>query len=394
MAFLVLGGFLLCGCWDQQEITELAAVTGLGLDPGSRPNTIRMSVQISPPSPAGAAGGVGGSRLRTITVEAASLGEAMVLLQSRTRREPFLQHLGYVVFGEELAKTGIAGVIAGLQGIATVRGSVSVFVAAGTAAEVLQAHSGIGHTPGQDVVDLLGNMSNAPVGRSVNLNDVINTLTVHGNELAIPILELTPLRLEAGDEKPEVGVGIDDEPYQEVLVARTALFSRDKWVQDLDPYLTQVFINLVGATKSGTRTIPNPVDPAGKVVVEYESFSTSYKATINDSRIVEVQLQVKIKTRILEIHGTYDLRTLGFDPINSALSQGLASHIEELVVILKEHQSDALGLGQMISRTRPKDWSKLESDWNELFTRTDIKVSVSAQVMATNVINKYFEIKR
>ena len=98
---------MLFGCWDQQEITELAAITGLGLDPGSRPDTIQVTVQISPPSPAGDTGGVGGPLLRTITVEATSLGEAMVLLQSRTRREPFLQHLGYIVFGEELAKTGI-----------------------------------------------------------------------------------------------------------------------------------------------------------------------------------------------------------------------------------------------------------------------------------------------
>lgn len=392
---LILGCFLLTGCWDAQEITELAAVTGLGIDPGSQPNTITFTIQISPPNPTTSAGGAGGgSRLRVISVEVSTLAEAITELHGHTRREPFYQHLGFVVFGEEMAKAGIAGVISALQGEPTIRGSVPVFVSVGPASEVLQAHSAIGRTPGQDVADLLANIDDASLGRNININDVINTLSSFGSELALPILELRPLRTKSGDERPDAGVSVDDVQYQEIYLERTALFIRDRWVHDLDLHQTQVFVLLSGASQEGSLVIPNPSDPNGLIAIVYESFSPSYKPEVSDGGATKLKVEVKTTVRIVEIRGFYDLRQTGFDPINRELSEVLSQQVADVMQVLQEHGSDALGIGQGISRKRPKDWSKIEPQWEEQYAAMQTQVMVKAEVIATNLIAKFFEIKR
>jgi len=80
-------------------------------------------------------------------------------------------------------------------------------------------------------------------------------LTGLGGELALPILDLTPLRLQAGDHQAADGTGQQGQQLMEVVVGRTALFKRDRWVHELDVYQTQIFI-LLG------ETLPKAPSPA------------------------------------------------------------------------------------------------------------------------------------
>ncbi len=385
------------GCWDQDEITSLASVTGLGIDIGSKPGFIRVTVQISPPTAgsAGAGGGAsGGSLLRVVTVEAESLVEGFALLQSHLRREPFFLHLNYVVFGEELARSGIGGVIGGLQGWTQIRGSVLVFVAQGTAESALSAHSGIGRAPGQDISDLVANISNAPVARKVSVNDVVNTLTSKGSELGISIIELTPLRLESGDDKPPDGTSQSGGQFQEILISRLALFKRDRWVATLDEFETQTLVLLLGESRQGVGTLPNPQDPEGFVAPVYESFSVGYSISVTDDGLFQLAIKPELEVRLLEVRGMYDLKTRGFEPIEQAVESDTESQIRLLMQRLQQVGIDALGVGQRISRTKPGLWKEVEERWDETYPTVQIEVQSKARIRTTGLIKKFFELRR
>lgn len=385
---------LLVGCWDQQEITALASISGLGFDVGSYDHTMRISVLASPPRAFGGGGGVGaGSRLRVVTVEAASFTEGMTLLQGHLRRELFFLHLGFVVFGEELAKSGLNRVLSSLQGRTTMRGSVSVLVAQGTAEETLQARSGVGNAPGEDISNLLDNFSTAPLGRLVSIHHVRNTLLSLGGELTLPILELTPLRLQAGDENPATGVGVGGEQLHEIFVRRLAVFSRDRWVADLDQYLVQTFVLLTGDTKVGSATILDPADPTSHMGLSIENFSARFDIKSTEET-VEIVIRPRVRAVVREVTGSYILRDRGFAPIARNLEQEIDRQVLQVVAFLQENQADALGIGHMLRRSNPEAWSKLENRWSEVFPKMTVRVDTEALIDGTAMVNRFFEVKR
>lgn len=393
MLLVVILSLLLVGCWDQQEITALASISGLGFDVGSYAHTMRISVLTSPPQPFGGGGGGGGSRLRVITVEAASFTEGITLLQGHLRREPFFLHLGFVVFGEELAKSGLDGVLSALQGRTTIRGSVPVFVAQQTAEETLKARSGGGHAPGEDVADLRDNFATAPLGRHVSIHEVRNTLLALGSELTLPILELAPLRLQAGDETPATGVGVAGEQLHEVFVRRMAVFSRDRWVADLDQYLVQTFVMLKGDTRVGSATIVDPADPTSHMGLTIVNFSARFDIKSGEET-VEITISPRVRAVVREVTGTYSLRDRGFAPIAMNLEQDIDHQVQQVVAFLQENQADALGFGHMLRRSNPTAWSKLENRWSEVFPAMTVRVNTEVKIDGTAMVARFFEIKR
>lgn len=198
LLIMIMTGCCLVGCWDLEEITALAPVSAIGIDLGSEPGLLRFSVKFSLPAAGG--GGAGNSsghpRLRVLTVESESLIEAFAMLQSRTRRRHFYQHLEYIAFGADFARSGIGIGIETAQAWPQIRGSVLIFVAEGPAVDILNAHSGIGQDPAIDIADIIRSITTAPVARKMNLNDVIDALAKPGSTtLTLPILGLDPLAL-------------------------------------------------------------------------------------------------------------------------------------------------------------------------------------------------------
>lgn len=395
MALCLLSIVLLPGCWDQDEITSLAKINGLGIDAGSRPGMVRMTMQISPPGSSSAIGGTANaSKLRAVTVEAESIIEGFGLLQSHLSREPFLLHLGYVVFGEQLARSGIGDVLAGLQGWAQIRGSVPVFVTTGSAEDALHAHSGIGRAPGEDISDLLGNIANSPVARRVSLNDVYNTLTGIGNELAIPIIELAPLRLESGDASPSDATGQSGQQFEEVVISRLALFQRDRWISELDALETMTLVLLLGESHQGVGTIQNPVDPSGIIVPLYESISIGYEVQGDHPEQLRLLIKPRLAIRLLEIRGQYDLQKEGSEPIVSAAKSDFGLQVSTLMQKLQEQNIDALGMGQQVSRHNPKLWRLIENQWDQVFPTVEILVEVDANLRSNGLLKKFFKQRR
>jgi len=394
LATISLACLLLTGCWDLQEITDLAPIIGLGFDAGNVPGTIRVLFQTTPPT-VGAAGGLqGGVSLRVITVEAATLTEAVTVVLGHIRRDTFLMHLGFIVFGEELARTGIGAVIAGMHGRVDIRGSVPVLVAAGSAEAVLRARSGVGRSPGQDILNLLANIRGAPIGPRMTFYEVISTLTGLGGEIALPILDLTPLRIEAGDFQPADGTGQQGQQLMEVVVGRTALFKRDRWVHELDVYQTQIFILLRGDVTQGTQSIVHPTAPGGAMALHFLRFRAEFSPRVLGKESVSLPVKIDIVASLSEVRAGYDLRQHGPQPILEVLEAHVTAETIELLSLLQQLGVDSLGIGNMIYRRQPQVWRQVEAQWEELYRQTTVSVETKARLRDTSMIVRPFAVRR
>ncbi|MBT9155677.1 MAG: hypothetical protein DDT37_00645 [Firmicutes bacterium] len=395
VALISLACFMLTGCWDMDEITELAPIMGLGFDVGTRLGTIKVSALITPPTRAGADGGaVGVPNLRVLTVEAATVTEALSLLLGHIRREPFLMHLGFLVFGEELARAGIGGVVAGVHGKIEIRGSVLAVVAAGSAEEVLHARSGIGGAPGEDILRLLSNLRRAPLGRLVAFYTVVNTLTGIGSELALPILDLTPLRIEAAGHQPAGGTGQQGQQLMEVSIGRTALFVRDRWVHELDVFQTQIFTLLTGDVDQGAMTIVHPTAPGGVMAVRFLRFRPHFKPHVSPGGSVALHVNIEIDASLTETRGGYDLREYGPKPITTVLEDSVTAQVTALLTLMQQIGSDGLSIGNMIYRRQPTTWGHLEPRWSELYRQMTASVKTKARLRDTSMLARLFAVRR
>jgi spore germination protein KC len=382
----------LTACWDQDEITSLADITGLGIDAGSNPGAIRLSVQVSPPSGSGSmSNGQGESKLRVLSVETESVTEGLTELQGQLRRKPFLHHLRFIVLGESLTRSGCSPIMGGLEGCLRIRGSTPIFACYGSAETVLRAHSGIGRSPGEDIVDLLDNINHAPVGRRVTINDVINSLLSTGQDFSLPILDLAPLQLGSGTDLPPDGNSQSGERYSEVVMSRTALFRKDRWVETLDQPWTFMLVLLLGAGTQSATSLPNPADPTSVVAVHYEDFSVEYDVQTQSGELQKIVVKPSVSIRLLEVSGGYDLRTRGLEPLQQAIKFDVELQSGQLIRQLQELNVDSLGLGQKIQANAPPAWCELEPRWEEVFPNLQVEVQAKVLIRTNGLLKKFFQ---
>ncbi|EAX46625.1 spore germination B3 GerAC family protein [Thermosinus carboxydivorans Nor1] len=121
------------GCVGARETDEIAYVLAIGLDKGEEPGKIRITYQIAVPRSLASGSQAGGGKSDQtdvlVTLEAPSLAEGRNLLNSAVSRVPILSHTKVFIFGEELARGGVADVIGPLMRFREFRGSMFIMVA-------------------------------------------------------------------------------------------------------------------------------------------------------------------------------------------------------------------------------------------------------------------------
>lgn len=383
------------GCWDADEITSLAVITGIGIDAATQPHRINLSIQVSPPGASGPGGSArGGSYLRVLSIETESILEGIINLHGELRRRYFLSQLRFVVIGENLARSGISSVISGLLEATEIRGSVPLFVTYGSAEAVLRAHSGIGRTPSEDIANLLENVMHSPTARKMTINQAINILQGRGSELTMPILDLAPEALEAGDNQPADGVGQGGERYSEVAMARTAIFSRDRWIDTLDRFETNLLVLLLGEGTQAAISLPNPADPTEPLAIQIEHFSSKITIIPRDDQPPQVVVRPEMVTGLLDMQGgSYSMADRGLKPIEMACEFDIGQLASQLIAKLQQLQVDTLGIGQKIAQRYPKAWSKLEPIWSEVYPEVQFDVQPHAIIRSTGLIKRFFQVK-
>ncbi len=104
LLFTLLPSFLLSSCWDSIDIEDLALVKGVGLDRGTDPGRVRVTVQLLTADVAAEQNGDEGKGFHTISTTGYSVHGAITNLKRETGRPIFLGLNDIVIIGEELAE--------------------------------------------------------------------------------------------------------------------------------------------------------------------------------------------------------------------------------------------------------------------------------------------------
>lgn len=380
--FLIVLSFSAGGCWDRQELSELAIILAAGLD-RTPDGKIELTLQLARPAAfaGGAAAEGGGGRAPapgTVWVVSAT-GETVFAAQhnlalqvSRRLRWP---HCILVVFGEELARHGVRDVTNFLHRRPGPRETMWVMVAPGKAKKVLESHSELEKSSAQ----ALGLLAQKKDGWSVNFKDFIRDLVSLG-------INPVASRVELKHQGEPQGPGMEKAPkHQEVVLTGAALFENDKLVGWLDARETSGLMWLRGKIKKGVVVVP--VDPKGeKISFEIIRNTTRIKPEYDGGKI-RFLVEIDTEGNLVEQQTLQDLSTPeALRQVEKKIAREIETRAKSALDLAQgKYGVDSFGFGDAFHRKYKKEWRKIKRRWNEVFADAEIYLSVEAHIRNTGI---------
>lgn len=335
----------LAGCWDKKELNEIAVVVGVGIDKVE--NGYKITAQVIKP-PAKEQGAAGGSELPTWSVSATGNTVLSTIrnLNELSPRRLYWAHLQIIIFGDEMAREGIAPVITWFERDRDSRAGAVIIVTPGTAEDLLNSKIELEDVPSRSMAELIeGSEMRQISAQDVKLRDLMSTLATPGIELVVDVIK--PKMIRGKQESFEID-GV-------------AIFNKDK----LQGYI-------FGAETTGTEIIqsklnytiiegscPKSPEKEGFFAFQITDFQSNVKPKVKGETITYT-VEVALEGNLLDQTCSIDL----LKPENlKVVEREITNFIEKNVVnefqAAREMNSDIYGIGRDVRRYYPEHWKKI-----------------------------------
>ena len=266
---LIVSLLLTTGCWDREELEELAYVLAMGIDYLPDEDKIEVTTAIIRPLnvPGGEQGGGGDvESFRLITTRGDTLSTALEQQNSFIARRMYFAHNEVVIIGENLARRGIHTVLDRFVRERDLRLSMQFFITSENVKDVMRSGAKIEEgmpiflTRWQERKD--GQLL-APV---IDLRIFVKNLLSSGID---PVLPRLSIRTERPISPQETELAAKDSSEMVVYskVLGTAVFKGDKLTGFLNDYETLGFLYVQEDIQHTTEMIDDPLGNPGKLVV-------------------------------------------------------------------------------------------------------------------------------
>ena len=371
------------GCWNRREPEELALVLAAGFDMDQETGDFKIIAQIANPLGLGGEGpeaGGGGDAETTWVV--AAMGEtpfeASRNLITKSTREINFTHTTVVFFSEEIARQGLHQLLDFLDRERQFRLVAHPLVVDGDLRKAMEVDFVMEEVGAVGYVRSLRNTSeDRAVTRSLFLRDIYNIFTQPGWEVTIPRAHIIT------DEEGEM---IEESP---VHMSGLAAFYKDRMVGWLNDKESRGLNWVIGDISRAVYVLEAPTEGGRPASVEIFQSSSQMRARVQEDEVA-ITLEIQADGRLQETH-TEEQWLTEESELTRSLDRRLAQAIRNdvrlaLETAQQELRSDIFGFGNLIYRTLPKEWDRLEGRWDEIFPRVRVEVIVDANVRRTGLI--------
>jgi len=363
----------LCGCWNNRELNQLSVVMGIGLDKPEKPYNVEVTAQIVKPSKIAAAGSKGGGGDGKAYWNIKDKGDCVFGtfrdMVNQSNHKLYFPHNQVIVMGKSLAEDGVSKYLDFFMRDPETRLNVLVFVAKGTAGEILDTQPELDKLPAVNMVNVMDAQSRAVSQTiSVKLKDFKARLISKTTAPVAPYIELTG----------------EDEPI--VTITGTAVFKGDKMVGLLN--------------KSEGRGLNWVLDEVKSTVIDVKSSQNSivsmetiraigkFSPEIEGDKI-KIEIDILEEGNIGEQTGPEDLSSLSeIEHLKNQKSEVIKSEVLAAIKKSKELKADIFGFGEAVGRKYPVEWRDMEDKWDEIYPKIEVEVNVKTQVRLMGRISK------
>jgi spore germination protein KC len=373
----------------------LGIVIGAAFDINPDTGFFKALAEVANPGVGGASqdvgGGGGGGKAPFWVVEAEgeTFFDAIRTLELMSTRFLFWSHLETVIFSEKFARNGLRPVLDFVDREAEARLTSQPFVARGDVKKLLEAEYPLEQLGGvvlrKQFTEILAEESVVPEVDSFRL--LFQRLSHPGWELILPRVEV----LEAGEGKGEGTLSRSN--ISPARISGAAVFRGDRLAGFMDDRETSGYMWITNNVNDSTLTLKCPGNEEKLLSISVSESSTRLEPEIEGDDI-RFKLFITAEGRIED----YTCEELPLDEeylgsLGRRMAEVIRSDVEMGLDKARELKADVFGMGNIIYRTKPKEWMRLEARWAELFSQIKVDIEIDALIERPGLVIEPFKIR-
>ncbi len=360
------------GCWNYKEIDKMAIVAGVAIDKGNNQRYLLTAEIIK------VSGGKDAEMSsENISSEGDTLFDAIRNIISLSGKKLYWGHSQVIIYSKDVAKEGVHKVIDWYKRDAETREDVKILISDQATAREIFAGEGFAEKIKSIVLaNILDNQVSLSKAANLDITKYDIQYNVKGAAGILPVVKLKKVE---GTLIPEI-IG-------------TAIIKNDRLAGFLNGDETKNLLFVRDEIKGGL-LIESIKSKRGSSMISLEIFKnkTKIKPEIN-SKEIKMNINIKTTVAIDEIQGKENLiDEEGVKKVKQKSEKDLEKGIVMLIQKMqKEYGADIFGFNTSIYQSYPKEWKKLEKNWDELFRELKVNVKSEINIKNSGVINKPLE---
>lgn len=373
---LALMTVMLTGCWNNRNITELAIVTGMGIDIASDGNFEVTDQIISSSKSGGSQSGSGSSQSSGTTInisaEGGTIFDAVRNLIPSLSQKAYYAHVQMLIIGEDAAKDGLDKIWDFFERDNETNQTMRVIVVKnGPAKSVLEASADVDQI---GAVEVANTLDNTAFGKNVS------TTSYKATELLSQ--PLAGLVIAAIDPSGATEL-------KKMKIQGGAVFKHAKLEGYLDNDQARGYLFAANQLKSSILTIANPKEAGKLVSIEVIGSSGKLTAEIVSGK-PELGIEVTAKGNIGDEQGSADLTDdKNVKALASEAETLIKKNIKEMTdQSQKVFDCDILNFNDILYKHHYGDFEKMRDNWDELYRDANIDIKVQFLIVRPGMIKK------
>ncbi|MEK5394374.1 spore gernimation protein GerC [Paenibacillus sp. VTT E-133280] len=389
LCMVILVQVFVTGCWSRRELNDLAIAVGIGIDKIG--DQYQISAQVVLPSQiAGSKGGSPQSPVNLYKATGHTVYEALRKITTLSPRKIYISHLRILVLGEALAKEGISDVLDFMSRDTDTRNDYFIVVAKDAKAEdALKILTSLEKIPAVRLFSSLETSEKqwAPTS-TVTLGTLVTELVSKGKN---PVLTGVVINGNVEVGQTQKNVETVDSPT-ELKYSGLAVFKKDKLIGWLNPEESKVYNYLTNKVKSTVFYIQCP--EGKKVSLDVFDARSKIKGSMHNDK-PEISIEQHIESDLGEVQcRNLDLtEPKTITELEQIANQKVVDLFETTIKkVQQEYKSDIFGFGEVIHRSNPQAWKKLQDNWDQTFLNLPVSVKADIKIrLLGKVTNSFLE---
>lgn len=382
----------LSGCYDNNEIENLAYVMAIGIDEADS-NSFNLTFQTAvPKSISGSGGGGGGGESTEITsFKTDNFISGLKKANEYLNRVINLSHTQIIVISEKVAKEGVIAFLNGLQENMEIRPDVKIIVSAEGAKKYIESIQPKLTTNPAKYYDLLFKSYETDfLVEYTQLEDfLLRTKDYGAQPVAIytetdkAIDEGSKSKDQEGDKKTEGEDKKVGDDKKNIVINGLAVFNKDKLVGKLEPNEATLFSLLTGSNRGVKIEVTDPFDSRFKVLGNVAREKASYNKVVINNGKPEINEYLRLSVDIQAMQNDVDYNTPDKTAkLKKAYEDYLNKGFEKLFSkVTYKFKSDIFGYGELAKRNfmTIKEWKNAK--WSEIFPGAVYKYKIDLRIL-------------
>lgn len=404
--FITILLIMTTGCYNKNELDNLAYVVALGADIGSGEN-LEITYQIAVPLKISSKDGqTGKENFITYTVSSPSLYMANSKVNAITSKEVNLSHVKLILYSEELAKNDLEGHINSLISNPSIRPRTTVAICKNKAKDFLKNISPDLESSPARYYELLFTAHEYTSGSAPSeLLEFFAATTSLDKDPAILFLKNDANKNDSSQEQSnsnsdnqgaskEQSSGNSDNQgapkeqnnnpsasASQKQIEGLAIFNGSKMVGEISNDQILPHLILKNELKTGEILVNDVIDSNEHVSITIKKISKNKIKVDFDSEIPKVDIEIKLSSQLRSSSSTTDyLNEKNKEQLTNNINMKIEKDIKDYLTKTQELGADTIGIGKY-ARKNFLTWNEFEkSRWKEKYKNAEININVSTNL--------------